>query len=277
MQIIKTIEELRIFKKKYYGKSIGFVATMGALHLGHLSLIKNSVSNNDITIVSIFVNPTQFGVNEDFNIYPRMEDKDIELCKSAGADAVFIPNVDILYPNGLDDEVILVPPIKMANVFEGAFRNNHFSGVLRVILKLFNLINPSNAYFGKKDAQQLLIIKKMVDDLFLDVNIIPCEIIRDKNNLALSSRNMYLDSRSYEMALKIPKAIHTAISLVMSNTLESNKIESAVLNCLDGLDVNYCNIVDLNLESIDMVKKGSSLLVIAARVGKVRLLDNCWF
>lgn len=277
MQIIRTIEELRVFKKNHCSKSIGFVPTMGALHLGHLSLIKNSVSNNDITIVSLFVNPTQFGVNEDFDIYPRMEDKDIELCKSAGADAVFIPSIDMLYPNGLDNEVILFPPKKMANVFEGAFRSNHFSGVLRVVLKLFNLINPSNAYFGKKDAQQLLIIKKMVNDLFLDINIVSCDTIRDKNNLALSSRNIYLDSRSYEMALKIPQAIQSAISLVMVNNLESKKIENAALDCLKGLDVDYCNIVDLNLETIDMVKKNSSLLIIAARVGKVRLLDNCWF
>ena len=161
MQIIKTIEELQIFKNNNFGKSIGFIPTMGALHLGHLSLIDNAISNNDVVIVSIFVNPTQFGANEDFDIYPRMEEKDIELCRSISVDAIFMPGVDTLYPSGIDDEVILLPPNKMASVFEGAIRENHFSGVLRVVLKLFNLINPTNAYFGKKDAQQLLIIKKI--------------------------------------------------------------------------------------------------------------------
>lgn len=277
MQIIKTIEELQIFKNNNFGKSIGFIPTMGALHLGHLSLIDNAISNNDVVIVSIFVNPTQFGANEDFDIYPRMEEKDIELCRSISVDAIFMPSVDTLYPSGIDDEVILLPPNKMASVFEGAIRENHFSGVLRVVLKLFNLINPTNAYFGKKDAQQLLIIKKMVNDLFINTNIIPCDIVRDKNNLALSSRNTYLDHASYEMALKIPNAIQAAISLVMANVLESKQIENAAMECLSGLEIDYCNVVDFNLEKIDQVKKDSSLLIIAARVGKVRLIDNCWF
>ena len=277
MQIIKTIEELQIFKNNNFGKSIGFIPTMGALHLGHLSLIDNAISNNDVVIVSIFVNPTQFGANEDFDIYPRMEEKDIELCRSISVDAIFMPSVDTLYPSGIDDEVILLPPNKMASVFEGAIRENHFSGVLRVVLKLFNIINPTNAYFGKKDAQQLLIIKKMVNDLFINTNIIPCDIIRDKNNLALSSRNTYLDHASYEMALKIPNAIQAAISLVMANVLESKQIENAAMECLSGLEIDYCNVVDFNLEKIDQVKKDSSLLIIAARVGKVRLIDNCWF
>lgn len=277
MQIIKTIEELQIFKNNNFGKSIGFIPTMGALHLGHLSLIDNAISNNDVVIVSIFVNPTQFGANEDFDIYPRMEEKDIELCRSISVDAIFMPSIDTLYPSGIDDEVILLPPNKMASVFEGAIRENHFSGVLRVVLKLFNLINPTNAYFGKKDAQQLLIIKKMVNDLFINTNIIPCDIIRDKNNLALSSRNTYLDHASYEMALKIPNAIQAAISLVMANVLESKQIENAAMECLSGLEIDYCNVVDFNLEKIDQVKKDSSLLIIAARVGKVRLIDNCWF
>lgn len=277
MQIIKTIEELQMFKNNNFGKSIGFIPTMGALHLGHLSLIDNAISNNDVVIVSIFVNPTQFGANEDFDIYPRMEEKDIELCRSISVDAIFMPSVDTLYPSGIDDEVILLPPNKMASVFEGAIRENHFSGVLRVVLKLFNLINPTNAYFGKKDAQQLLIIKKMVNDLFINTNIIPCDIIRDKNNLALSSRNTYLDHASYEMALKIPNAIQAAISLVMANVLESKQIENAAMECLSGLEIDYCNVVDFNLEKIDQVKKDSSLLIIAARVGKVRLIDNYWF
>lgn len=277
MQIIKNIDELKEFKKNNKNKSIGFVPTMGALHLGHLSLIKNAVSNNDIAIVSIFVNPTQFGANEDFDIYPRTYQKDIELCKNAGVSAIFMPEIDTLYPNGLDDEVVLIPPVSMAKVFEGAIRENHFGGVLRVVLKLFNLISPTNAYFGKKDAQQLLIIKKMVSDLFLDINIIPCDIVRDKNNLALSSRNVYLDSASYEMALNLPNAINKAMSLVLANTLESKIIENAAMACLAGLEVDYCNVVDYNLKKIQEIQKRNSLLIIAVRVDKVRLIDNCWF
>ena len=277
MQIIKNIDELREFKNTYKSKKLGFVPTMGALHLGHLSLIRNAIDNNDIVIVSIFVNPTQFGVNEDFGMYPRTHQKDIELCKNAGVSAIFMPEIDILYPNGLDDEVELLAPKSMANVFEGEIREGHFSGVLRVVLKLFNLISPTNAYFGKKDAQQLLIIKKMVRDLFLDINIIPCEIVRDENNLALSSRNIYLDSTTYKMALNLPNAINKAKSLAFNHTLESKIIENEAMAMLSGLEVDYCNVVDYNLQKIQTIKKQDSLLLIAVRVGKVRLIDNCWF
>ncbi|RAX54895.1 pantoate--beta-alanine ligase [Helicobacter sp. 16-1353] len=274
MQIIADIDSLIAWRNNQNG-TIGYVATMGALHQGHLSLMRDSKKNNDKTIVSIFVNPAQFGANEDFDKYPRAKDKDIELCRIAGVDVVFTPEVCHIYP--IKDEVNIIPPIKMANVFEGAFRPGHFNGVLLVIAKFFNLIRPTNAYFGKKDAQQLLIIRRMVRDLFFNINIVGCDIVRDSNNLALSSRNVYLDSASYNLALRIPKALEIVSHCVLSNKLESSVLEKAALDVLGDLEVDYCKIVDFNLNPIEKVKNGESLLIIAVRVGGVRLLDNCWF
>lgn len=276
MQLITNTNDLIDWRNAQNG-TIGYVATMGALHQGHLSLIQNAKKNNDKTIVSIFVNPTQFGANEDFSKYPRPKDKDIELCKTAGVDVVFMPEVSQMYPNDAQNEVNIIPPLKMSNVFEGALRPGHFNGVLLVIMKFFNLIRPTNAYFGKKDAQQLLIIKRMVSDLFLNINIVGCDIVRDSNNLALSSRNIYLDSASYDIALRIPKALERVSYCILSNKLESSEIEKAALDILGDLEVDYCKIVDFNLESIQKIKNGESLLLIAVRVGGVRLLDNFWF
>lgn len=276
MQLITNINDLIDWRNAQNG-IIGYVATMGALHQGHLSLIQNAKKNNDKTIVSIFVNPTQFGANEDFSKYPRPKDKDIELCKTAGVDVVFMPEASQMYPNEAHNEVNIIPPVKMSNVFEGALRPGHFNGVLLVIIKFFNLIRPTNAYFGKKDAQQLLIIKRMVSDLFLNINIVGCDIVRDSNNLALSSRNVYLDSASYDIALRIPKALERVSYCILSNKLESSEIEKAALDVLGDLEVDYCKIVDFNLESIQKIKNGESLLLIAVRVSGVRLLDNFWF
>lgn len=276
MQLITNINDLIDWRNAQNG-TIGYVATMGALHQGHLSLIQNAKKNNDKTIVSIFVNPTQFGANEDFSKYPRPKDKDIELCKTAGVDVVFMPEASQMYPNEAHNEVNIIPPVKMSNVFEGALRPGHFNGVLLVIIKFFNLIRPANAYFGKKDAQQLLIIKRMVSDLFLNINIVGCDIVRDSNNLALSSRNVYLDSASYDIALRIPKALERVSYCILSNKLESSEIEKAALDVLGDLEVDYCKIVDFNLESIQKIKNGESLLLIAVRVSGVRLLDNFWF
>lgn len=275
MLILKTIDELKSYRNSLENKTIGFVPTMGALHKGHLSLISKSKEQNDVSIVSIFVNPTQFGENEDFSKYPRNINKDLELCKISGVSAVFLPSTEELYPSS--DEVILIPPKNLTNKFEGSLRNGHFSGVLRVVLKFFNLIKPHNAYFGKKDAQQLLIIKKMVNDLFLDINIIACPILRDTNNLALSSRNIYLDSTAYNKALQIPKAIEGVSKAVLGKEINARVIEKIALKELKELDVDYCNVVDLNLDSIEVIKEEESLLLIAVRIDNTRLLDNFWF
>ena len=168
------------------GESVGFVATMGALHKGHLSLIEKSLQENTHTIVSIFVNPTQFGENEDFGSYPRTLEADLALCEKAGVSAVFAPSVEDMYST---DEITFNPPKNMGYILEGFDRPTHFAGVIAVVLKLFMLIKPRKAYFGQKDAQQVLILQKMVRDLFLDIEIVPCEIVRDDDGLALSSRN----------------------------------------------------------------------------------------
>lgn len=286
MQILRTKKELILWRKQQAHKIIGFVPTMGALHDGHLSLIQSSKKDNNKTIVSIFVNPTQFGVNEDFDKYPRDENNDIALCQKSGVDAVFIPSVTEIYES--KNEIIITPPPNLANAFEGALREGHFSGVMRVVLKFFHLILPSNAYFGQKDAQQLLIIKKMVDDLFLPINIVPCPIVRDSNGLALSSRNRYLNANSYEIALKIPTAINAIKEAYQSGELDSTILESVALKYLDGIKIDYCKIVDFNLKAIKKAKKNASLLLLAVRVkipsthrkgknSEVRLLDNIWF
>lgn len=279
MEILRTRKDVLLWRKKEHRNRecdrIGFVPTMGALHDGHISLMKQSLRDNDRSIVSIFVNPTQFGINEDFDKYPRNHARDIELCKKVGVSAVFLPEIEEMYISR--DETNIIPPEILSSGFEGALREGHFSGVLRVVLKFFNLIEPDNAYFGQKDAQQLLIIKKMVSDLFLDINIIGCPIMRDENGLALSSRNAYLDTKSYQEALKIPQSLNLARDAVSKGVLESSKIEEIIKKNLAPLEVDYCNVVDYNLQEISEIKKGHSLLLLAVRVGGVRLLDNIWF
>lgn len=273
MKILKTRNELIQWRKEEKDL-IGYVPTMGALHAGHLSLIKKSISENNKTIVSIFVNPTQFEVNEDFNKYPRNIENDINLCNECKVDAVFIPSIEEMYHN--KNETIITPPKHLNNVFEGAIRPNHFSGVLIIIMKFFSLIKPNNAYFGKKDAQQLLIIKKMVNDLFLDINIIGCPIVRDSNNLALSSRNIYLSKENYNKALKIPQTINLITNAIKNGEIESNKLENLALNNLNNFEVNYCKVVNFDLKNVKYIKSKNTLIIISVKIDNVRLLDNVW-
>lgn len=288
MQILRTKRELMLWRKSEVldNQTLGFVPTMGALHDGHLSLIESSKNDNDKTIISIFVNPTQFGVNEDFDKYPRCENDDILLCQKSNVDAIFMPNIIEMYES--KDEITLMPPPNLANTFEGALREGHFNGVMRIVLKFFNLISPNNAYFGQKDAQQLLIIKKMVSDLFLPINVIPCPIVRDSNGLALSSRNQYLNEESYKNALKIPAAINATKEAYKNGEVDSVILENTALKYLENIKIDYCKIVDFNLKAIKKVKKNASLLLLAVRIkipsshrkgknSEVRLLDNIWF
>lgn len=286
MEILRTNNELRLWRKSLVHKSLGFAPTMGALHDGHLSLFKASKHDNEKSIVSIFVNPTQFGINEDFDKYPRNEARDLELCEKSGVDAVFLPKISDIYGT---NEIDIIPPKHLANAFEGGLRTGHFNGVLRVVLKLFNLIYPHNAYFGQKDAQQLLIIKKMVSDLFLPINIIPCPIVRDLNGLALSSRNAYLKADSYQNALKIPNAINAVREAYESGEVDSKTLENIALKYLEHLKIDYCKIVDFNLKPQKKICQNASLMLVAVRIAttdlqnddgkmrEVRLLDNIWF
>ena len=275
MQVITTISELKTARAELEtaGKTVGFAATMGALHAGHLQLIKRAKAENDAVIVSIFVNPTQFGANEDFSTYPRKPEADKILVKAAGADILFMPTAQELYG---DDETSVKAPPKCANILEGAVRPTHFDGVLTVVLKLFNLMRPHRAYFGKKDAQQLVIIQKMVERLFLDITIVAVETEREYNGLALSSRNSYLDSDQLVEALKLSKSLFEASKLIITGEKNSSVIKAAIAGILSPLAVDYIAVVDRNLREINMIIKDDTIILIAARVGSVRLIDNMW-
>ncbi|MGX2983718.1 pantoate--beta-alanine ligase [Helicobacter sp. 23-1045] len=286
MDILRTKNDLRLWRKSLAHKRIGFAPTMGALHDGHLSLFRASKHDNEKTIASIFVNPAQFGVNEDFDKYPRSEAQDLELCEKNGVDAVFLPTIAEMYDSG--NETNIIPPKNLANAFEGGLRAGHFNGVLRVVMKFFNLIRPNCAYFGQKDAQQLLIIKKMVSDLFMPIIIVPCEIVRDKNGLALSSRNKYLNANSYQNALKIPRAINAVRVAYEKGECDSKVLENIALSHIESLTIDYCKIVDFNLHKAKKALRNATILLLAVRVAvpsahragqisEVRLLDNIWF
>lgn len=275
MQILRTTNELQAFVKDALatGSEIGFVPTMGALHAGHSSLIKKSVSENAVTIVSTFVNPTQFLPGEDLDKYPKNEAADVKICELAGVNAMFIPSADELY---FDDEATIVAPKNLASILEGKTRPGHFDGVLRVLNKLFNLIRPTRAYFGKKDAQQLAIVSDFVRTSFLPLQIVPCEIVRESDGLALSSRNAYLNESEKFEALKLSRALMKASNLIKQNELNVCKIKSEMLEILKPLAVDYVAVVDRKFNEISRVELGNTILLVAANVGKTRLIDNLW-
>jgi pantoate--beta-alanine ligase len=272
MKIFKNINELKNYRKSLKG-SIGLVPTMGALHNGHLSLIRKSVLENDITIVSIFVNPTQFLPGEDLDKYPKREQADIKICELAGVDAVFIPDIKEMY---CEIEPKILAPNEKAYILEGLQRPGHFDGVLRVVLKLFGIINPTNAYFGKKDAQQLYLIKNMVNSLFLDVNIKECEIVREDDGLALSSRNAYLNQTDRKEALKISKSLKVASKAMMKGEFECTTLKNLMKETMRNLDIEYIEIVDRDFNKIDKILLKNSIILVAAKVGTTRLIDNLW-
>jgi pantoate--beta-alanine ligase len=262
--------------KKYrdsLNQTVGFVPTMGALHDGHISLIKRSIKENDKTIVSIFVNPTQFLEGEDLDSYPRKIEADLKICKLAGVDAVFLPNIADMYE---DDELTIRAPKIKGFILEGFYRPGHFDGVLQVVLKLLNITSPTKAYFGKKDAQQLFMIQNMVKHLFLDTKIVPCEIVRESDGLALSSRNVYLSQEEREKALSLSKSLKLATKLVMEKEFESQKIKEAMLEVLKDTKVQYVEIVDREFNTLEKVEIKNSIILVAAFVGKTRLIDNMW-
>lgn len=272
MQILKTIEEVREFRAKCTG-SVGFVPTMGALHSGHAQLIKTSVSQNSHTIVSIFVNPTQFLAGEDLNRYPKTPEADIKICELSGVEALFMPEASEIYG---DDEPLILAPKELSSTLEGATRPGHFDGVCTILTKLFNLINPHNAYFGKKDAQQLLIVQNMVKSLFIPTNIIPVDIVRSSDGLALSSRNSYLNDDELAQALKLSRSLMKASNLIKANELNAIKIKDAMASCLEPLKVDYIEIVNKSLKPVSSVELGNTIILVAAYVGNTRLIDNLW-
>lgn len=286
--ILRTKNELLAFINKLDSRQdLGLVPTMGALHNGHKSLIQASIQDNPHTIVSIFVNPTQFAPNEDLSTYPRSLEQDYALCDELGVSAVFAPSVEEMYPSAQGagalcdsalDEVRLLPPKSMGYVLEGFARPTHFAGVLQVVLKLFMLTRANNAYFGQKDAQQLLLIKKMVRDLCLPICIHGCPIVRDEFGLALSSRNAYLSPSDRTQALSLHKALESIKRAYDQGITTSQELLNIGRAELKGMDIEYLEIIDKNLSLVEDLRHayGARIVVLAVNVGGVRLLDNIW-
>jgi len=258
---------------KIQNKTIGFVPTMGALHEGHVSLIKNARAENEIIVVSIFVNPTQFLQGEDLDKYPSKDIADKKICELAGVDVLFFPNKSDIYT---EDEVSVQAPLIGAYVLEGETRPGHFNGVLTVVMKLLNIVSPTRAYFGKKDAQQLNLITQMVAHMFMSVEIIAVETLRDSDGLALSSRNIYLSNREREEALKVSKSLYIALNLITQKRLDIKEIKEEMKNVLKPLPISYIEILTRDFKFIKKVEIGNSIVLVETLVGETRLLDNMW-
>jgi len=263
---------------KKQGKKIGFVPTMGYLHEGHLSLIRCSKKENDITVVSIFVNPIQFGANEDFGRYPRDFERDKSLCEKENVDYIFYPSYEEMYPDGFQTYVEVA---ELSKGLCGDFRPGHFKGVATVVAKLFNIVCPDNAYFGKKDFQQLKVIQRMVKDLNFPVNVVGCPVVREPDGLAMSSRNKYLSDEERKSALYISKALFEAKRMFEDGITDPNLIKERVRQIISQAkhlkEIQYVEIVDSNtLKPVDKVKK-SDVLAVAVYIGNTRLIDNIEF
>ncbi len=271
--IIERVVDLKKILADKKNRSVGFVPTMGALHNGHRTLIERARAENDFVVVSIFVNPTQFLEGEDFSKYPRTFEKDHEICRLANVDIIFLPTVNEIYKS---DDISVISPIKRGYILEGFSRPNHFNGVLTVVLKLFNIVQPTKAYFGKKDAQQLILINQMVQDLYLNIEIVPIDIVRDRDGVALSSRNVYLSQDDRIIARAIPNSLISASKLIMTGERNIIKIETHIKNELKNLQIEYVSILKRDLTQIDQIEMGNSIILIACKVGGVRLIDNLW-
>jgi len=273
MKIIRTTKALEEERSKLSGE-VGFVATMGALHQGHLSLIQEARKENMHVIVSIFVNPTQFLQGEDLDAYPRKDDADIRICELANVDILFMPKISDMYE---EDELKILAPAKRGFILEGEKRAGHFDGMLQIVMKLLNITAANNAYFGKKDAQQLSLIRQMVKNYFMPVNIIPCEIVRDSQGLALSSRNVYLNAEEKVRALALSSALKEATQHIISGELNTNILKKSMAKVLSEVEsIEYIAIVNRSFQSLDTVIVGDSIILVAVWVGKTRLIDNLW-
>jgi len=270
MIIARSREELRDALDAL-GGTVGFVPTMGALHSGHRALIEAARKDNDNVVVSIYVNPTQFLAGEDLSKYPRREEADFKICDLSGVDLLFYP--ETMYEN---DEVSVKAPDVRGFILEGASRPGHFDGMLTVVMKLLNAVRPTRAYFGKKDAQQLALITQMVKNLVMNIEIVAMETVREKDGLALSSRNVYLNNEQRYEALKLSSSLKCATNMVMQENYKSNEICHAMLGILEPLDVEYVAVVNRAFESITEVILGDTIVLVAARVGTTRLIDNVW-
>lgn len=277
MQIINSPNAVRAWVKdqKKQGKSVGFVPTMGFLHEGHLSLMQKARTENDVVIVSIFVNPTQFGPGEDLESYPRDFERDKELCDSVGVDVIFAPGVKDMYSDGYSTYVDCEGEI--TKQLCGASRPTHFKGVTSVVSKLFLIVAPDRAYFGQKDAQQVAVIEKMVRELNFDVEIVPCPIVREADGLAMSSRNTYLNELERKDALVLSEALSLCQEAVKNGELNTEKLiqlmKAHILHA-DSAQIDYVQIVDAKTLLPIGELQDDYLVALAVKIGKTRLIDN---
>lgn len=278
LKLIQTKQELKSALNNVKG-NVALVPTMGALHKGHRSLIEKAANENDFVVVSVFVNPTQFGPNEDYDKYPRTLEKDVELARAAGADIVFAPSASEMYTQIYFEEKetsLVCPPYKYVNRLCGKSRPGHFDGVCTVVSKLFNLVKPKRAYFGKKDAQQLFIIKKMVEELDFDIEIVPCPIVREEDGLAISSRNTYLSESDRKLAVNISLALKKAKELKENGIKDVSILVDTAISYLKDFEIDYAEVVSLkDFCQIDVIEDDALMLIAAKTPEKqVRLIDN---
>jgi pantoate--beta-alanine ligase len=276
MKIIETIEEMKKFSEEMREKkkTIGFVPTMGYLHEGHLSLVRRARAENDVVVVSIFVNPTQFGPNEDYERYPRDFERDRKLLEKENVNCIFHPSVEEMYP---PDFSTYVEETKLSKHLCGRSRPGHFRGVCTVVTKLFNIVKPHRAYFGQKDAQQFRVLRRMVRDLNMDVEMIECPIVREPDGLAMSSRNVYLSPEERQQALSLYQSLKIAENLYLNGERDAEKIKEEMIKHLSRFDkvkIDYVEIVDEEtLEPVEKIDR-KVIVAVAAWVGNARLIDN---
>lgn len=276
MEVAETIKSVRRLVKaaRSKGNKIGLVPTMGALHIGHICLIEKAVKGSDFVVVSIFVNPTQFGPAEDFEKYPRSFESDLEICRKAGVDVVFAPSPQEMYKK---ENLTWVNVEKLTEPLCGRSRPRHFRGVTTVCAKLFNIVEPDVAYFGQKDAQQAIVIKRMVADLNMPLEIVVCPTVREPDGLAVSSRNKYLSEQQRKDATYIYKSLKKCESLVEAGTTDSKTIigeMKQILNQVSSIEIEYISIVDAeSLQELERIA-GKALAAVAVKIGSARLIDN---
>ena len=277
MEIIQTVQDMQQWSDaaRAAGQVIAFVPTMGFLHEGHLELMRAGIKHSDRLVISIFVNPTQFGPNEDLDQYPRDEEGDLEKADNVGVDIVFMPSVKEMYPEGSQTSVRVE---KLPQHLCGLSRPGHFDGVTTVVAKLFHIVKPNIAVFGQKDYQQLAVISKMVMDLNMDIQIIGAPIYREPDGLAMSSRNSYLSQEERRSALCLKKSIDLALELFRGGEKMAKVVKNAVCSLIQGYPftkIDYVNLCDpVTLDDVDTLSE-NTLLVLAVYVGRTRLIDNC--
>jgi pantoate--beta-alanine ligase len=273
MEVIGGLDEVRkrCAKLRRAGVEIGLVPTMGALHAGHEALIRAARADGGCVVVSIFVNPTQFGPNEDYEHYPRPIERDLEIAERVGADLVFTPAAEDMY---VSDRATVVRVERLTEALEGASRPRHFDGVTTVVAKLFCIVMPDRAYFGEKDFQQLRVIQRMVTDLNMGVRVIPVPTVREADGLAMSSRNAYLNAEEREAARLIPASLEAGRAAPGDDPSVVRRAAADVLGRSALIEIDYISIVDDSIREVTLVVPGSRLCV-AVRIGKARLIDNC--